>query len=182
VIGPVDPALVSRARTGDPVAFGRLVEHYHDDFLRFAYHLVGSWPDAEEAVQDGFVRAYRALDRYEERERFEAWLFRIVANRCRTAAVRVRAHERRFVADARVLATIETPGGGGDDGDWVDAVHGALAHLPSEQREAFLLYHVEDLGYDAMATITGAGKSALKMRVKRARERLRALLGDEHAR
>jgi RNA polymerase sigma-70 factor (ECF subfamily) len=66
-----------------------------------------------------------------------------------------------------------------DNGVWRAEVERALAALPRDQREAFVLKHVEELEYEAIAEITGAGVSALKMRVKRARERLRALLeGD----
>jgi len=69
-------------------------------------------------------------------------------------------------------------GTGDGRAEWDDIVRCALARLPSESREAFLLKHVEELEYEDMARLTGAGVSALKMRVKRAREQLQAMLKE----
>ena len=66
---------IRSARNGDPVAFAQLVRMYYPRCLRFAQHLLSSREDAEECVQDTFVRVHRALHRYEERERFDAWLY-----------------------------------------------------------------------------------------------------------
>ncbi|HVD04901.1 MAG TPA: sigma factor, partial [Gemmatimonadaceae bacterium] len=71
-----DAAVVRRVLAGDVEAFAVLVERHHQRCLRLAMRLVGSAQDAEEVVQDAFVRAYRALGRYEEREQFSAWLTR----------------------------------------------------------------------------------------------------------
>jgi RNA polymerase sigma-70 factor, ECF subfamily len=130
--------------------------------------------DAEEAVQDTFVRVYRALPRFREDASFEAWLFRILANRCRTAAVRARRHAD-FVHYGDVP---ERPNGVNHDVAiaWREEIELALAGLPVEQREAFLMRHVEDLSYDDMSRVTGEGISALKMRVKRACDTLRDVL------
>ncbi|HXE57571.1 MAG TPA: sigma-70 family RNA polymerase sigma factor, partial [Gemmatimonadales bacterium] len=93
-----DAALARRAAAGDPKAFELLVRRHYERCLRFALHLLGDRRDAEEAVQDTFVRAHRALPGYEERQRFEAWLFRVLVNRCRTMAARRRRMERTVVA------------------------------------------------------------------------------------
>ena len=74
--------LVHAAKGGDVRAFATLVDTYYARCLRFALHMLGNRDDAEEAVQDAFIRVYRALPGYEEREAFEPWLFRILANRC----------------------------------------------------------------------------------------------------
>src|ERR671921_777980 len=87
-----DAELVQRVRQGDLDAYGLLMTRYRLRFGRYAFHLLGNQSDAEEALQDAFFRAYRALDRCREPERFGAWLFSIVVNCCRTAAVR-RARE-----------------------------------------------------------------------------------------
>lgn len=85
-----------------------------------------------------------------------------------------------FVHDAEALNGA-TPADFGDRLDWADAVARALARLAPEYREAFLLKHVEDLDYAQIAELTGAGVSALKMRVKRAREQLQRYLKEaEH--
>jgi RNA polymerase sigma-70 factor (ECF subfamily) len=177
-VKPTDAALVARVLAGDVESFAVLVDRHHERCLRIALRILGNSEDAEETVQDAFVRAYRALGRYEEREQFGAWLTRILVNRCRTAASRRARHGKTFVDDELAIAGAAARDGA-DGGMWRAEVERALAALPAEQREAFVLKHVEELEYEAMAEITGAGVSALKMRVKRARERLRALLeGD----
>ncbi|HEY2067053.1 MAG TPA: sigma-70 family RNA polymerase sigma factor, partial [Gemmatimonadaceae bacterium] len=133
--------LVQQARSGDVRAFAELVDRYYARCLRFALHMLASQSDAEEAVQDAFVRVHRALPRYREEEAFEPWLFRILANRCRTAGAKARRH-------AQLMEYGEVPDtAGGATHDvataWREEIRRALAALPVEQREAFLMRHVE---------------------------------------
>ena len=168
--------LVHAARGGDVRAFAALVDAYYARCLRFALHMLASRSDAEEAVQDTFVRVYKALPQYEEREAFEPWLFRILANRCRTAGAR----ERRHAEVVEYGDVPERPAANGHDEAiaWREEIGIALAALPGDQREAFLMRHVEDLSYEDMSVATGAGVSALKMRVKRACDALRVRLTE----
>ena len=76
--------IVARVLRGDVEVFRVLVERYRDRYARYAFHMLGNREDAEEALQDAFTRAYRSLARCEDPERFGAWLFRILVNRCRT--------------------------------------------------------------------------------------------------
>ena len=173
-------ALAARAAAGDADALRTLVTRYHPRCLRFARNMGLAPEDAEEAVQDAFVRVAGALPRFRPGAAFEPWLFRILGNRCRSARVRVRRWGARAV-DASALDGVAAPAP--DTLAAVDAerrrgaVLVALDALPAEQREAFLLRHVEGMDYAAMARATGAGESALKMRVKRACDALRARLG-----
>ena len=174
-----DGALLEAARRGEERAFAELVERYYARALRFALNMGLPREDAEEVVQDSFVRVHRALPRFRAGAAFEPWLFRILANRCRSAHVRSRWW-RRQDSDESVLGALAASGGSDDDVlRRLDAerLHGvmrdALDALPVEQREAFLLRHVEELDYHEMTRITGAGLSALKMRVKRACDALR---------
>ena len=168
--------LIHAARSGDVRAFATLVETYYARCLRFALHMLANRDDAEEAVQDTFIRVHRALPRYEEREAFEPWLFRILANRCRTAGGRARRHAD--VVEYGDVPERPSPDRADDAFAWREAIQGALATLPREQREAFLMRHVEDLSYEDMSIATGARVSALKMRVKRACDTLRGLLSE----
>src|SRR5881409_2156269 len=170
-VGTSDAALVRRVRAGDTAAYADLVARYRDRLGRYALHMLGNREDAEEALQDAFVRAYRSLARCDDPERFGAWLYGILVNRCRTAGARAARRARWFVRDADALHGA-AHADRADHLDWTDAVDRALARLAPEYREAFLLKHVEDLEYETMARLTGAGVSALKMRVKRAREQL----------
>src|SRR5690242_5020656 len=176
-VGTSDAALVSRVRTGDTAAYADLVARYRDRYARFALHMLGNREDAEEALQDAFVRAYRSLHRCGDPARFGSWLLAILANRCRTAGGRRARHERRFVSaeDRHYAIALDHPA---DASAWREEIGRALARLDADQREAFLLKHVEDMEYEQMSAITGAGVSALKMRVRRACERMRRLLTE----
>jgi RNA polymerase sigma-70 factor (ECF subfamily) len=178
-VSPSDAELVQRVRQGDLDAYGPLMTRYRLRFGRYAFHLLGNESDAEEALQDAFSLAYRSLERCRHPDRFGAWLFRILVNRCRTAATRRgREEARRAPLEAADGVGVAHPA---DEAMRREEIHRGLDRLVPEQREAFLLKYVEELSYEEMAELTGAGESALKMRVKRACERLRDLLGDHHA-
>jgi RNA polymerase sigma-70 factor, ECF subfamily len=177
---PSDAELVEQVRQGDRDAYGPLMVRYRLRFGRYAFHLLGNESDAEEALQDAFFRAYRSLDRCREPERFGAWLFRIVVNCCRTAAMRRGRDAARHSSLDEAADLIGTPHSM-ESALSREEIHRALAALVPEQREAFLLKYVEELSYEEMVELTGAGESALKMRVKRACTRLRQLLGDDYA-
>lgn len=172
----IDPTLPLRAKGGDRQAFALLVDVMYARSLRFALHMVGNREDAEEAVQDAFVRVYHNLGRFRDDARFEPWLFRILANRCRSLMEKRRRHSA-VVQYGDVPERGEAPREG-DDRDWTEEIHKVLATLPVEQREAFLLRHVEDMAYEDIAAVTGVRLSALRMRVKRACDVLRARLTE----
>ncbi len=174
-----DAALVARTLGGDLGAFAGLMARYRDTFGRYAFHMLGNREDAQEAIQDSFVRAYRALGDCRQPDRFGAWLFRIVVNRCRTIRRRLQ-RDRRFGAD--LPADVAAGGDQPDSFEWREEIGTALARLRPHYREAFLLRYVEGLEYGEMARLTGAKEPALRMRVKRASDQLRELLRDVHAR
>jgi RNA polymerase sigma-70 factor (ECF subfamily) len=171
-----DAEIVHRIRAGDAAAYAMLVARYRDRLGRYAVHMLGSREDAEEAVQDAFVRAFRSLARCDG-ARFGPWLFGILVNRCRTTGRRTGRRQRTFVRDPIRLEQAAGPDAY-ERVDWDDTVRWALGKLAPSMREAFLLKHVEDLEYEEMSRLTGAGVSALKMRVKRACEQLRNLLTE----
>jgi RNA polymerase sigma-70 factor (ECF subfamily) len=181
VTEPSDGAVVRQVLAGDIEAYRLLVARHRERMGRFALQMLGNREDAEEALQDAFVRAYRSLGQCAAPERFDGWLFRILANRCRTKGARRRRYEATFVADELALTATPDPASerkpvehdlGGED------LARALSRLDSDSREAFLLKYVEELSYQEMAGLTGARISALKMRVKRACERLRRILTE----
>jgi len=176
-VGTSDADLVGRVLAGDTGAYAGLVARYRDRLGRYAVHMLGDREDAEEALQDAFVRGYRSLARCNDPERFGAWLYGILVNRCRTAGARAARRGRVFVRDDAALNGAAHPSAA-ERTEWEDVVRRALARLAPEYREAFLLKHVEDLEYETMARLTGAGVSALKMRVKRAREQLQVILRE----
>jgi RNA polymerase sigma-70 factor (ECF subfamily) len=151
---------------------------YRDTFGAYALHMLGTREDAQEAMQDSCVRAYRALAGCRQPDRFAAWLFRIVVNRCRTMQRRLR-RTRRFAEP--LPEAVPANGDPISSLEWREEIARALLRLRPHYREAFLLRYVRGLEYEEMAGLTGAQPAALRMRVKRASDQLRELLKDVHA-
>jgi RNA polymerase sigma-70 factor (ECF subfamily) len=159
------------------------VEAYYPRCLRFARGVLHNPDDAEDIVQETFVRLYRALPRYEERHRFESWLFHILGNCCRTANKVTRRHNVTHIDDERVIGRLAAPDTPATryEHEWGDNVRQALSEVPEYNREIFLLHYIEGFSYEEIERITGVKQSALKMRVKRASDYLRArLAGRAH--
>jgi RNA polymerase sigma-70 factor (ECF subfamily) len=175
--GESDAGLVRRVLAGDSDAFAQLVRRYQDRLGRYAVRMLGETADAEEALQDTFVRAYRSLARCDP-ERFGAWIYGILVNRCRTLGAQ-RSRRRKLVVGDTPAVERASVAHSEDRDAWREAIEWALAQISAANREAFLLKHVEDLSYDEMTEVTGASVSALKMRVSRAREELRKLLKEQ---
>ena len=172
-----DELLVRRVVAGDTQVYAELVARYRVQLGRYAVRMLGNQADAEDALQDTFVRGYRSLARCKP-ERFRFWLFGILINRCRTYAAQRTRRQALMTSDDSIVANaaaVET----GDNLEWRRAIDWALDQLPADQKEAFLLKHVEDLSYEEMQDVTGARIPALKMRVFRAREALRRLLEEK---
>ncbi len=172
-----DGLLVRRVLAGESRAYAGLVERYRDRLGRYATRMLGNAADAEEALQDTFVRGYRSIARCTDPERYGAWLFGILVNRCRTYAARQARRQRVMVRDDRALASASVAHTSDRDA-WRETIAWALEQLLQDQREAFLLKHVEELSYDEMHQLTGVSIPALKMRVLRAREELRRVLTE----
>jgi RNA polymerase sigma-70 factor (ECF subfamily) len=173
-----DAELVHRAQHGDLDAYADLVTRYRAGMQRYALHLLGNKEEAEEALQDSLLRAYRSIRRCQQPERFRSWLTMILVNRCRTRLTRgpaeIRESEReQALGNASVPPSV-------DQNAWGEEIHRALGVLAGDQREACLLRHVEEFSYEEMAELTGASVSALKMRVSRACDRLRAELREAY--
>lgn len=173
-----DEQLQSRVLAGEREVYARLVERYRDRLARYAVRMLGNRADAEEALQDTFVRAYRSLANCNRPGGFGPWVFTILVNRCRTLAGRRARTDAVMVAGSGALVTASVDHS--EERDALrDAIAWALHQIPSDQREAFLLRHVEDLSYETMESMTGVRAASLRMRVYRAREELRKLLAEE---
>ena len=180
---PLDEAaLVARAKRGDAAAYEELVRMYQDIAFRTACVIARNAADAEEAAQDGFVKAYRALGRFREGAPFRPWLLRIVANEARN---RRRAAGRRAHLWERAAADEEVSG---------DAAPSPEAVVLGRERRRQLLDVLADLGEDDRAVLacrylvglteqeTGAALGlrlgTVKSRTARALARVRASVGE----
>jgi RNA polymerase sigma-70 factor (ECF subfamily) len=175
-VTPTDQALVARLAEGDATALEEIMKRYSPALMRFASHYLHSAADADEVLQDVFLRVDRAIRRGTRPDRLDAWLFRITVNRCRSR----RRRWSPFVGGAAGEHAIERAITRPDDTAmaWREEINRALTRLSPPLREAFLLKHVEGLEYQQMAGITGASIPALKMRVTRACEQLRLRLRE----
>jgi RNA polymerase sigma-70 factor (ECF subfamily) len=176
---PDDAFLVQAVLAGDVDAYGALVDRYAAEYMRFAVRMLGTVEDADEVLHTAFYRAYQHLGSCQDPTRYGAWLYRIVVNECRTRASRRGRRERRLVRDEATLAQLAASDR--TDGQFAlsEVSHVGIYQVPVESREAFVLKYVEELSYEEMSEITGAGISALKMRTKRACDRLREILEDD---
>lgn len=179
-VGMTDEELVQRSLTGDERAFTLLIDRHAAACLRFATRMLNDRADAEDAAQEAFLRVFRGLGQYDARMPFRSWLFAILVNRCRTAFAQRARRGERIVADEdqMLLASVQSVELATEVRTDVER---ALCLLVPEQREAFLLRHVEGLDYDEIARLTDSGPSTVRMRVKRACDRLQQLLEDGDA-
>lgn len=184
-----DGALVKRARDGDYDAFEQLFERHRLLVYRFAYQMTSRRDDAEDIVQEAFVRAYQNLHRYRDEAKFTTWLLRIVTNLCTDQArmfSRRNALEQQEAAGAldwMTLGSTDDPVQNLEEDRRKDALRKALNALPVHHRSVIVLRDIEEREYPDIASILGCTVGGAKLRVLRARRALRdriaPLLGDE---
>jgi RNA polymerase sigma-70 factor (ECF subfamily) len=172
---PSDAEVVRAVLNGDRDAYSVLVQRYQHALHRHAAQMTGRPDVAAEIVQSALVKGYEKLHSCRDTDRVGAWLFRIVANQTKDY---LKNRRRRDVPlqDAEPLTLDVGPEHDAERGELGDRIRAALARLTPEERQAFVLKHVEGYSYEEMAELLGASVGALKMRVHRAREALQPLL------
>lgn len=185
--GEDDFVLVERVLTGDRRAFESLVRRHERRVFRVTLAVLGNIEDAEETMQDTFVKAFRHLDQFRKEARFTTWLTRIAVNE----AIRKRSARKEFVA----LAEVGTAGGHFTPKRYESwrsnpeqlygkqeihrIVEDAIQSLPEIYREAFVLRDVEELSTEEAAELLGISLPALKSRLVRARLMMREALAEK---
>jgi RNA polymerase sigma factor (sigma-70 family) len=174
-----ESGLVERARHGDIRAYEELVRRYQDVAFRLAYTILGSAEEAEDAAQEGFVRAYHALDRFHSGATVRPWLLTIVANVART---------RRTTTARRPTLTLEAAAThpSDDSAQSPEAVAivaeqrrellGAVSALPDDDQRVIAYRYFLDLSEAEMAEVLGCARGTVKSRLSRALGRLRQQL------
>jgi RNA polymerase sigma-70 factor (ECF subfamily) len=180
-----DAAEVARARSGDEGAFRTLVERHGRALFRLAYRMTGNEHDAEDVVQEAFLKAFRRLDQFEDRAHFGSWLYRIAAN-CAYDALRSRARreERSAIQEPQdaddPLASVPAEGPSPErlvfSGQVQERVHAAMARLSERERAAFVLRHFEQMSTREIGEALGLDEAAVKHSVFRAVRKLREAL------
>lgn len=180
-----DRPVVARARDGDREAFRELVERHSRYIFSLAQRMTGSAQDAEDVVQETWLKAHRQLSRFEARADFRTWLHRICVN-CSIDLIRARRHRE----DAHDPADLEegplsergsegqaTPDRLAASSQIQDRVQDALTKLTSLERAAFTLRHVEGMSIDEVGVKLGLKTSATKHSIFRAVRKMRIALG-----
>src|SRR3954451_1229714 len=177
-------AVLARARQGDSEAFRALVETHSRSVFRLAFRMTGNQQDAEDVVQESFLRAYRQLGRFESRANFGTWLYRIVSN-CSVDLMRSKqARHDQVRGDsldqegAMELPAADMPGPEriAQSAEIQRRVQHALQELSPLERAAFTLRHYEGRSIDEISATLGLGTSAAKHSVFRAVKKLRLAL------
>ena len=190
--GSYEDRLIADFKEGSRERFDELVKAYTQKLYRLAYGLLGNHHDAEEVVQDAFVRAYRGLDSFRGDSSFETWMHRITMNLARN-----KFHWNRRRGEG-ITVSLSDQGEPGEDGDPVgelelpdtsyspdrliqkvetqDNVIRGMNTLPQSLREAMILRHVKDLSYEEIAGLLNCPVGTVKSRIARGRELLREYL------
>jgi RNA polymerase sigma-70 factor (ECF subfamily) len=178
-----DVTAVSRARDGDADAFRFLVEHHSRAIFRVAYRMTANEHDADDVVQETFLRAYRQIDRFEERANFGTWLHRIAIN-CSLDLLRARGrHDKHYGGDPsseEMSAVIKTDDPQPDrlllSSELQEYVAKALERLSGNERTAFILRHFEGMPVEEIGKTLGIQANAAKHTIFRAVRKLRESL------
>jgi len=166
----VEDRLALRSRSGDAPAFDQLVSRYQLRLLRFAWRLLRDQAEAEDAVQETFVRAYRALGAYRPDGFFSSWIYRIALNECRR---RMRSRRPTVTLEMATAASAQPdPQNLVLAGERNRLLREAVDSLPEHYRIVMALFYFEEMSVEQIARTLSLSVSAVKVRLHRARERL----------
>ncbi|GKS10856.1 ECF RNA polymerase sigma factor SigW [Paenibacillus chitinolyticus] len=184
----VETRLAKLARNGDRGAFEELVNLYKDKIFHLAYRMLGNKQEAEDAVQDTFLRVYNNLDRYDENQKFSTWIFRIGTNLC---IDRLRKRKPTYSLDA------EMPDSEGNDfyamlaskdelpedqivlSETQQVIRRVIQTLPEKYKSVVILRYLHDMSLQEIGDVLGMPVTTVKTRVHRGREYLRKKLDTD---
>jgi RNA polymerase sigma-70 factor (ECF subfamily) len=163
-----EEALVRRCREGDLMAYRMLYDRYEQPFLRTALRLLGRRQDAEDAVQEAFLKLYKKVHHYRSGSNFSTYFFRILINSCYDI-LRTRRPETALDAVSPALGRESAH-------ELRHSLEQAIAGLPEQMRTCFVLFAVEEFKQEEIARILEISVGAVKAHIFRAKARLRGLL------
>lgn len=178
-----EAALVARAAAGDQAAFADLVIEHRDEVFTLALRLTSDWNRAHEVTQEAFVRAWKSLPRFRGESRLSTWLHRITVNVAWTHGKRRKRDNDRTAPldDGAALpnSTLGSPETEMGRSDLRARLLGALDRLSPDQRVVVVLKDIEGWSHEEIASHTGITITAAKVRLHRARAKLRNMLWEE---
>ncbi|MCZ7556114.1 MAG: sigma-70 family RNA polymerase sigma factor [Bacteroidia bacterium] len=178
-----DDAILDRIAGGDHGAYAVLLHRYRDRVMNLCYRMLAQREDAEEAASDAFLRAFRALPRFENRARFSTWLYRITHNVCLSRLAK-RKREPAFLQlddEADVVHADDDAAGSLENAELTVRIDAALSSMRPEYAEILTLFYREDQGYDEIALITNLPLGTVKNRLHRARRELQRRIFEDRS-
>src|SRR5581483_4066658 len=191
----LDRVLVDRFKAGDQAAFNEMVSRYWGRIYSMVHQLLRNPQDAEEVTQDAFIRAHRGLVNFRGESAFSTWLYQIATNLARNRywywwrrkRDRTVSIDQPIGADNETplseifAAELETPEDATVTQEFVSRIAEGMEKLSPKHREILILRNVKNLSYEEIAEILGISVGTVKSRIARARESLRAKLGEDFA-
>ena len=175
-----DHEIISRVLSGNTRSFADLVERHKDKAMTLAMRMLRNREEAEEAVQDAFVRAFNALGQFEKRSTFSTWLYRILFNVCSTilskrgeTAKSISSDKNEDEGKDEIPDFSEIPDSIVEGEEFRRQVIEALNELPPLYSGIATMFYLDDLSYEEIVTITGSPLGTVKARLFRARAMLR---------
>ena len=175
---PADGALVERVRRGESYAFDLLVRRHDRRAFSLAFRLLGHREDAEDVVQESFIAALEALDRFDAARPFGPWLYRIVVNRSLNARKSRARRSTEQVPEDAPAATL-SPERSAERAETRRQVREAMAVLPDRQRAVMTMIELEGFSGPEVAEILGMPEGTVRWHLHSARKALRAALGSD---
>ncbi|MGH7411417.1 MAG: RNA polymerase sigma factor [Candidatus Methylomirabilis sp.] len=184
-----DLAAIERASAGDSAAFEALVRKYQGWVFTLAYRMLGDRADAEEMAQEIFLKAYRALERFERKSKFSTWLYSIATNHClnqlesrrrRPRFQEISGSERAQGNPGALVEEVADPAPGPEQAlehdDVRYLVQQQLLRLTPEHRAILVLREIQGLAYDEIGELLGLAPGTVRSRLHRARMELKERL------
>ena len=181
-----DRELVVRCREGDSLAFEELVRKYQQSVLNLVYHYIGSRGDIEDIAQKIFIKIYFSVPKFNVKRPFFPWLYRIAINQCYDELRRIRRRKTYTFSELnledtasieRIIGCSDTAGRSEQhEADMQALLQKILSQLPDNQRKVIILRDIEAIPYAEIAAILKCTEQAARLKVFRARNRLKKIL------
>ena len=182
-----DEELITAYQHGQIEAFNVLVGRYKDQLVNYVFRYLGDYDDADDVVQETFVRVYRKKDLYKPIAKFSTWVYTIATNLAKTQLRRHKRHtifslsrrsEEHEDKDYDIPDTAYTPDSQADSSLKQELIQKALNSISPKFREVIILFDIQELSYEEICKITGLNIGTLKSRLNRGRAKLQELLKD----
>ncbi|GIP30541.1 ECF RNA polymerase sigma factor SigW [Paenibacillus sp. J23TS9] len=185
MVDNIENRLTKLALKGDQRAFAEIVELYKDKIYHLAYRMLGNRHEAEDIVQETFLRVYKNLDRYDPNQKFSTWIYRIATNLC---IDRLRKKKPTYSLDAEmndqegmdgysmIPSDNRTPESETLLSETQEIIYQAIGSLPAKYKSVMILRYLQDLSLQEISDVLGMPVTTIKTRVHRGREFLRKKL------